>query len=162
MKCKGEISGSCHSTYPLCCGIQAPAGCGMKGCVAHTNTCTQPGQGQPPYSPAGRGIHIIHSSASEGWQIQRSPERGKGTRRVFLRRVVEMHFPFSWASELLEGWELETSRQARRRRRPGKVTKSFPGLLWAGCEEVMTAQHEGRATSPPSKHCQGHGRHYYS
>lgn len=30
MKCKGEISGSCHSTYPLYRRIQAPAGCGMK------------------------------------------------------------------------------------------------------------------------------------
>lgn len=29
MKCKGEISGSCHSTYPLCCRVRAPAGCGM-------------------------------------------------------------------------------------------------------------------------------------
>lgn len=85
-----------------------------------------------------------------------------GARRVFLRRVGEMHFPVSRASELLEGWELETSRRARRRRRPGKVTKSFPGLLWAGCKEVMTAQAAGRATSLLSKRCQGHGRHYYS
>lgn len=77
---------------------------------------------------------------------------------MFLCWVVKMHFPVSWASELLEGRELETARRARRRR-PGKVTKSFPGLLWAGCEEVMTAQDAGRATSPPSKHCQGHGRH---
>lgn len=76
-------------------------------------------------------------------------------------RSISAHFPVCWALELLEGWELETSRRAGRRR-PGKVTKSFPGLLWAGCEEVMTTQDAGRATSPLGKRCQGHGRHYHS
>ena len=35
------------------------------------------------------------------------------------------------------------------------MRKSFPGLLWAGWEEAMTAQKAGRAASALGKRCQG-------
>lgn len=67
-----------------------------KGCAAHTYARMQPRPGgKPPYAPADKEIRITNSSTSESWQIRRSIEREKRARGVFLRKVVERHFPLA-------------------------------------------------------------------